>query len=85
MVLYVVVGLFLLLAQCLATPYHAPLQGVAGGKKTLVLMDDLVSASMLLTCTRYNSQLIIPPDKFNRKKSPSFLLFSEIYRLAAMC
>ncbi|RYH30060.1 hypothetical protein EON65_06460 [archaeon] len=47
MVFYVVVGLFLLLAQCLATPYHAPLQGSAGGKRTLVLMDDLVGASNL--------------------------------------
>jgi hypothetical protein len=42
-----VVLLLAVVAMIAAMPYQVPLQGIPGGKRTLVLVDDMVSLRMI--------------------------------------
>jgi hypothetical protein len=53
-----VVLLLCALIGALAMPYRAPLQGIVGGKRTLVLLDDLVRIHNYLN---HAQQLLIDP------------------------
>lgn len=48
MMLTAILIAFVLFASVASMPYHVPLQGTAGGKRTLVLMDNLVIANRVL-------------------------------------